>query len=99
MDAYKECKKRELCASVLCWPNYGGGFEIRYEGSSFCRFCDWSDKKCILRNGNLPKVSVENEVQSWSWNSAPGFDSGENSAECLRKTIKNKFYSMLKRWE
>jgi hypothetical protein len=92
MNAYEECKKRKFCASVLCWPVDYESFEIRYEGSLFCRFCDWDDKKCTLRMCDLPKTAVKKEVQSWSWNSAIGHDSGENSAECLRKTIKNKFY-------
>ena len=96
MDAYKECKKSELCASVLCWPDYGGGYEIRYEGSWFCRFCDWGNEICILRNCKIPNPNVKKEVQSWNWRSSAVSDSGENSAECLRKATKNRFYSKRK---
>jgi hypothetical protein len=45
-----------------------------------------------LRNCNLSRVKVKDEVHSWSWNSAPGYDSGESSADCLRKTISNPNY-------
>ena len=89
MTAYKECRRRELCAKIMYWPEKSAGISVwkLRDIKTKCRFVRIEDEMCILHDRKLEEPINEILEESWSYPEMSG-GHGYNSENVLVKTWK-----------
>lgn len=86
-----ECKKTKICMFAHFWPGTSAGIFIwNARKITKCRFADYDNEWCILREEVLRKPMTENKRVHWRYGGA-GCESGSNYEDCLFKTWKNPY--------
>ena len=103
LKAERECKARKYCIDGILWPYRDCGVTVqrlRHDLSDVCRFSDYRDMTCELRDNRMEKAQQSKEVVRWSWRGSPFGAAGSNEMECVRMKVKNRYYKKaLRGWE
>ena len=95
IKAERECKAREYCINGILWPDRDCGVTVqrlRHDLSDVCRFSNYRDMTCKLRDNRMERSRESKEVVKWSWCGSPFGEAGSNEMECVRMKVKNRYY-------